>query len=68
MSDGQHCAAFEGLFYGALNKGVRLGIHGGSSFIKENDLLRKKHCKSQSCAKRKMYSLGAKNLGTLQSN
>lgn len=66
MSDGQHCAAFEGLLYGALNKGVCLGIHGGSSFIKENDLLRKKHCKSQSCAKRKMHSLGSKSSGILR--
>lgn len=51
MGDGQHCAAFEGLFYRALNKSVRLGVHGGGSFVKENDLLRKKRRKKPKLGK-----------------
>lgn len=45
VGNGQHSAAFEGILYGPLNKGVCLGVHGGSGFIKENDLLRKECCK-----------------------
>lgn len=53
VGDGQHCAAFEGVFDGTLHKAVSLGVHGGSGFIKENDLLGKKYGKSHS--KPKLY-------------
>lgn len=53
VGDGQHRAAFESIFDSALNKAVSLGVHGGSGFIKENDLLRKKHRKNHS--KPKLY-------------
>lgn len=56
VGNGQHCAAFEGIFDGVLNKGVSLGVHGSSGFIKENDLLRKECCKSHT--KPKLYLEG----------